>query len=97
VDGDSLCGSPAVQTTTDSAGTFSLPGTEVHEAVTILLGIDRVYGYTFCARVAGIMRFVFKEHTGVSPTASFATTPVSLTCIESRTPNTAPVVCTKER
>lgn len=94
VSGDSLCASPAVQTTTDSAGAFYFPGTEGHDAVIILAPIDRAYSYTFCARVAAIMRFVFREESIVR---SFGTTPDSLTCIESRTPNTAPVVCTKRR
>jgi hypothetical protein len=95
VDGDSLCGSPAVQTTTDSAGAFYLPATEEHDAVIILAPMDRVLGYTFCARVAGIMRFVFEASTGVN--GSFGKTPDVFTCIESRTPNTTPVVCTKQR
>jgi len=93
--GDSLCASPAVQTTTDSAGAFTLPGTEGRDAVMIVLPQDRVYGYTFCARVTGIMRFVFKASRGVN--RQFGTKPDSLTCIEFRTPNTAPVVCTRKR
>lgn len=93
VSGDSLCASPAVQTTTDSAGAFYFPGTEGHDAVIILAPIDREYSYTFCARVADIMRFVFEESIVVR---EFGTTPDSLTCIESRTPNMAPVVCTKQ-
>jgi hypothetical protein len=93
--GDSLCATPKVQTTTDSAGAFYLPATEAHDAVIILAPIDRVYGYTFCARVAGTMRSVFKASTAVNE--PFGTTQVSLICIESRTPNTPPVVCTKER
>jgi hypothetical protein len=97
IGGDSSCSAPKVQTTTDSAGAFYLPATEAHDAVTILLGIDREYSYTLCARVAGIMRFVFEESTRVSPSASFGRTPVSLTCIESRTSSKAPVICTKKR
>lgn len=80
-------------TTTDSAGAFYFPGTEGHDAVIILAPIDREYSYTFCARVADIMRFVFEESIVVR---EFGTTPDSLTCIESRTPNMAPVVCTKQ-
>jgi hypothetical protein len=95
VSGDSLCASPAVQTTTDSAGAFSFPGTEGHDAVIILAPGDRELSYAFCARVAGIMRFVFKASSGVN--RSFGTRPDSLTCIESRTPNTAPVACTKQQ
>lgn len=95
VDGDSLCGAPAVQTTTDSAGAFYLPATEGHDAVIILAPMDRVYGYTICARVAGILRLAFEASSRVNE--EFGTTPVALTCIESRTPNTPPVICTKER
>lgn len=91
---DSLCTSPTVQTTTDSAGAFSLPLTEYHQAVIVVAPIEHVFGYTFCARVSGTMRFVFEEVAGVQ--SSFGRTPVSLTCIESRTPNTKPVVCTKD-
>ena len=95
--GDSLCASPARLTATDSAGAFSFPATEGHDAV-IVLGPsqDRFFGYSFCARVSSTMRFVFEEHTEVSPTASFSRTPVSLTCVESRTPNTPAVACTKQ-
>ena len=95
IGGDSSCSSPRVETTTDSAGAFYLPATEAYDAVIILAPGDRVLGYTFCARVAGIMRFVFEESTGVN--GSFGTTPDSFTCIESRTSNKAPVVCTKNR
>jgi len=94
IGGDSSCSSPRVQATTDSAGAFYLPATEGHDAVIILAPGDRWYGYTFCARVAGIMRFVFEETSGVN--RSFGRTAVSFTCIESRTPNTTPVVCTKK-
>jgi hypothetical protein len=90
---DSLCASPARQTMTDSAGAFALPLTEDRDAIIIFLPIEHVFSYTFCARVAGNMRFA---HQG-SALMSFDPTPVSLTCIESRTPNTAPVVCTEER
>ncbi len=94
-DGDSLCGSPAVQTTTDSAGAFYLPATVKHVAVTVLAPGDRVYGFTMCARVAGALRLAFEAHTGVN--GSISPTPISLTCIESRTANTKPIVCTKHR
>jgi hypothetical protein len=94
-DGDSLCSSPALQTTTDSAGAFYLPATVKHVAVTVLAPGDQVYGFTMCARVAGTLRLAFEAHTEVN--RSISPTPISLTCIESRTPNTAPVVCTKER
>jgi hypothetical protein len=95
VSGDSRCASPAVLTTTDSAGAFSFPGTEGHDAVIILAPADRVNGYSLCARVAGTMRLGFEASTEVN--GSFGKTPDSLTCIESRTPNTAPVVCTKKQ
>jgi hypothetical protein len=95
IGGDSLCSSPKIQTTTDSAGAFYLPATEAYDAVLILAPQDHWYSYTFCARVAGIMRFVFEESSGVN--RSFGSTAVSFTCIESRTPNKAPVVCTKQR
>lgn len=91
---DSLCTSPTVQTTTDSVGAFSLPLTEYHQAVIFVAPFEHVYGYSFCARVAGTMRFVFEEVAPVQ--SSFSRTPLSLTCIESRTPNTKPVVCTKD-
>ncbi len=93
-DGDSLCASPALQTTTDSAGAFNLPATVEHVAVIVVAPGDIVYGYTFCARVSGTMRFVFDATSRVN--RSFSTTPLSLTCIESRTPNTPPVVCTQK-
>jgi len=94
-DGDSLCAVPAVQTTSDSAGAFYLPATVGHDAVIVLAPGDRVSGFTLCARVAGTLRLAFEAHTGVN--GSISPTPISLTCIESRTPNAAPVVCTKER
>jgi len=93
-DGDSLCGSPAIQTTTDSAGAFYLPATVKHVGVTLLAPGDQISGFTMCARVAGNLRLAFEAHTRVN--GSFSATPISLTCVESRTPNTAPVVCTKE-
>jgi hypothetical protein len=95
ISGDSSCSSLRVQTTTDSAGAFYLPATWGHDAVIIVAPADRVLGYTFCARVAGTMRFVFEASTGVN--GSFGKRADSLTCIESRTSNTAPVVCTKQR
>ena len=99
IGGDSLCPAPVLRTSTDSAGAFAFPATEGHDAVVVLAPIDHEYSYTLCARVAGTMRFAFEEHTAVSPRASFGATPVSLTCIESRTPtpNKPPVVCTKQR
>ena len=95
ISGDSLCTSPALQTATDSAGAFYFPAGEVHVPVVILAPIEHFFTYTFCARVAGTMRFVFKESSGVN--RSFRTTPDSLTCIEFRTPGKSPVVCTKRR
>jgi hypothetical protein len=94
-DGDSLCGSPAVQTITDSAGAFDLPATVGHNAVIILGPQDRISGFTMCARVAGTMRLAYEAHTGVN--GAISPVRISLTCIESRTANTAPVVCTKEQ
>jgi len=94
VGGDSLCTTPRLLTTTDSVGAFSFPATMEHEAVTVLAPGDRVWGYTFCARVAGTMRFVFKAETAVNE--PFGRTTISLSCIESRTPNTKPVVCTRQ-
>jgi len=92
--GDSLCASPARLTATDSAGAFSFPATEGHDAVIVLAPQDRVLGYTFCARVSSTMRLAFEAHTGVN--GSISPTPISLTCTESRTPNTPPVACTKQ-
>jgi hypothetical protein len=93
--GDSLCASPALQTATDSAGAFYFPAGEGHDAVVILAPIDRELTYTFCARVAGTMGFVFAESSEIN--RSFRTKPDSLTCIEFRTPGKSPVVCTKRR
>jgi hypothetical protein len=91
--GDSLCASPALRTITDSLGAFSFPATEKHEAVIVIAPFERFFEYAFCARVAGTMRFVFEGHSAVG--GAWGTTPVTLTCIESRTPDTKPVECTR--
>lgn len=94
---DSLCASSALLTTTDSAGNFSFPLTEEHVAVTVLspIGFESMGGFAVCARVAGTMRLAYEAHTRVGGSISPAT--ISLVCIESRTPNTKPVTCTKQR
>lgn len=92
---DSLCAPSALRTTTDSAGNFSFPLTEHHEAVMILAPGDVWRGFRLCAGVAGTMRLAYEARTGANGSISPVT--ISLTCIESRTPNTKPVVCTKQR
>lgn len=92
---DSLCAPSALQTATDSAGHFSFPLTEKHEAITVLAPFESWRGFSLCARVAGTMRSAYEAETGVSGSISPVT--ISLTCIESRTPDTKPVECTKQR
>lgn len=94
IGGDSVCATPSLRATTDSDGVFSFPLKKGYEPVVILAPMDRWVGYTLCARVAGTMRFAFEATSKVNQ--DFGTTPVSLTCIEARTPNKAPVVCTRE-
>ena len=91
--GDSVCAMPALQTVSDSAGAFFFPGTSSRESVTILLPIDRVFGYVLCGRVAGAMRLVFEGGT-----ASYERTrALSLTCIESAGPGGPTVACAQDR
>jgi hypothetical protein len=92
---DSLCAPSALRTVTDSAGHFSFPLTEKHEAMTVLAPFESSGGFSVCARVAGAMRRGYEARTAVGGSISPVT--ISLTCIESRTPNTKPVVCTKRR
>lgn len=92
---DSLCAPFALRTVTDSAGHFSFPLTEKHEAVTVLSPGDSWHGFSLCARVAGAMRRGYEARTGANGSISPVT--ISLTCIESMTQITKPVVCTKQR
>lgn len=92
---DSLCAPSALRTVTDSAGHFSFPLTEKHVAVTVLSPGDSWHGFSLCARVADTMRRGYEARTGANGSISPVT--ISLTCIESMTPNTKPVVCTKQR
>ena len=92
---DSLCAPSALETATDSAGHFSFPPTEKHEAIAVLAPGDSWRGFSLCARVAGTMRLAYKAVTGANGSISPVT--ISLTCVESGTPNTKPVECTKQR
>jgi hypothetical protein len=61
---DSSCSKPAQTTTTDSAGSFTLPRTTLRHSFIILLPIDPVApNYYFCATVADTLRPVFHGYT----------------------------------
>jgi hypothetical protein len=92
---DFLCTSPSIQTITDSTGAFQLPAKVEHEAVIVVAPFERFVSYSLCARVGGSLRLAFEDHAPVG--SGFHARSISLTCVESRTPNTKPVVCTKQR
>ena len=91
---DSLCTSPSIQTITDSTGAFRLPAKVEHDAVLVLAPFERFFSFSLCARVGGKLRLAFEDHAPVG--SGFQAKEIFLICIESRTANTKPVVCTRQ-